>query len=113
MIVAGLVPAIMWGLNHNSGPVGGVAQAPDARGRAEGGTPLRNADVPIIATPEPTEAPITLPTNTSGEGDDGGTKPKRKSKPVPNLTPMVRDGGEQQALTRRAGQRNDARAANF
>lgn len=112
MIAAGLVLAIMWGVNRPpSGPAGGVAQAPTlaATPKAE---PHFGADVPIIATPDPTEAPIMLPTNNASDGDNESGKRKPNSQPVPNLSPMpARDNTAQQALEQSIAQERIARRA--
>jgi type IV secretory pathway VirB10-like protein len=110
-ITAALVLAIMWGVNRPVGPAGGVAQAPTlaTTPKAE---PHFGADVPIVATPEPTEAPITLPTNNGSEGDDVSTKPKSKSKPVPNLAAQTaRESAAQQALEQSRINERQARRA--
>jgi type IV secretion system protein VirB10 len=60
--------------------------------------PHFGADVPIVATPEPTEAPITLPTNNPGDGA------------VPNLTPTARQAQrtqEQQSVSDARRQRRE------
>jgi type IV secretory pathway VirB10-like protein len=106
-----LVLVIMWGVNRPpSGSAGGIAQAPTLAATPKS-EPHFGADVPIIATPEPTEAPITLPTNNSSDGDDESGKRKRKSKPVPNISPLARDYTAQQALEQSRAEERLARRA--
>jgi type IV secretion system protein VirB10 len=81
MVLGGLILAIMWGVNRGSGaPTTSSVQAPTISTAPTKTEPHFGADVPIVATPDPTEAPITLPTNNPANATNG---------PVPNLTPTA------------------------
>jgi type IV secretion system protein TrbI len=86
VLIVCLVAAVMWGMNRGAGPQ--ATQAPSISAGATATTePHFGADVPIVSTPEPTEAPIALPTNNPGE--EAAHKPMTRQAQQTNVQPQT------------------------